>query len=383
MNPSESIDNQRISRALATLHKKVEDILKIAPNLMEINSLDELSKAKAKVAESKLWSIFAYGEYYVEKLMSDFPTPMLLVKSAEKFDYYRRTYKPISEKIRQLIDVSEAPTRREIEMKIASEAFSTPITFRTDIDEDMDYYESLALYGQIKNHIKPCASRLLSLVSEKSPLSSNVSRQSYGRNNDTKNSFLKIISAATDYLERRILKDEYFENDDLNDYLEGLESDLSDCDNVIQRHYFRPDDWIANEEELLPIFVTRDLRKIPTRIKQRVEEIYLSFTFGNVMSTIALSRCLLEYAIVERKSLLKIEVYFDNDKTRIRPLSNLISDTEKAFPELKASMNHIRKAGNGVMHPPYKKVYNLPPTKKTAKECVDGITQIISTLYSQ
>ena len=66
--------------------------------------------------------------------------------------------------------------------------------------------------------------------------------------------------------------------------------------------------------------VTRKIEQIPTRIRQRIDEIHRSFIFSNWMSVIALSRCLLEYAIIDRKSCLGLEIYRDENKTRKKSL---------------------------------------------------------------
>ncbi len=374
MNSSVNSDIQLIDRALATLRQKVEEILKIAPDLMKIDSLEELPKDTAKVTEDKLWSIFTYGEYFVEKLMSDLPAPMLTVESKKEFDYYNKTYKPISKKITKLIDVSDAPTRREVEIEIGRGIFpADPVTSQTDIDEDIGLYESLALDGRLKNYIKYMAA--------------------FGSSTDRlQNSFLKVFSAAHDYLHRRIEKDAYVEDSELNDHLEGLEFALSGCENIRTRPYFKPDDWVANEKDLDPIIVTTDMEKIPTHVKNRIHEIYDSFIFGNWMSVIALSRCLLEYALIDRKNFLKIDVY-DNNHTK--PLWKLVKQAESVVPALSDSMHTIKKHGNEILHPPsdsfpdngkvvgLKKVRTLiPPGKDMAKICVIEINKIISTLYS-
>ena len=105
------------------------------------------------------------------------------------------------------------------------------------------------------------------------------------------------------------------------------------------------------------------------------------------MSVIALSRCLLEYAIIDRKSCLGLEIYRDEDNQWRKTLACLVADVKENRPDLantlEDSMERIIEAGNSVMHPsPQGKISKFPPGKAAAKNCIDDIVKIISTLYS-
>ena len=386
MNSSENITDKRLLRALAVLRKKCEELLKIAPDFMATNSLEDVADGKAEITE-KLWSIFCYGEYYVKKLVSDIPGPLLSMKGKENFHYYQNKYKLIIRKIEDVTDASFAPSRKEIEIDIAKnagmyagkEGYMVPPTFQSEIDGHMDRYEYCAL-NFLPEHIKVVAeirrkleARLAEIITD----GFNINRAISDESNAIKTAIKLAIRAAEAYIT------DLWEEDRESWESNGL--DLSDVENIVRKPYFNPDDWVDNENELPPIVITREIKQIPKRILERVNEIYRSFIFGNWMSVIALSRCLLEYAIIDRKSFLEIEIYLDKDKKRIKRLSDLASDVyaKAPFSAWKKNMENIIDAGNKVMHPsPRGNISKFPPGKKDAKRCVDSITKIIEDLYS-
>ena len=189
-----------------------------------------------------------------------------------------------------------------------------------------------------------------------------------------KTAFSKVADFVYEYLDS--LDGDEFE------YLvdeEGMSAVL--CQVIIEMPYFKPDEWFANGG-FAPVTFNPKLQNIPKHVRQRVEEIRHSFIFGNWAAVIALSRCLLEYALVERKHL-KIKVYKDQNKTRVQPLEKLIAGAKKTYPELGEDMHRIQDAGNGVMHPAGGNIKQFPPNKNSAKKCVAGITKIVSILYSK
>ena len=386
MKSSENNDIQRLAKALTLLREKCEGVLRVAPNFLEINRLEELSEGKAEITE-ELWSIFCYGEYYVKKLVSDIPGPLLSMKGTENFHYYQNKYKLIIRKIEDVTDASFAPSRKEIEIDIAKnagmyagkEGYMVPPTFQSEIDGHMDRYEYCAL-NFLPEHIKVVAeirrkleARLAEIITD----GFNINRAISDESNAIKTAIKLAIRAAEAYIT------DLWEEDRESWESNGL--DLSDVENIVRKPYFNPDDWVDNENELPPIVITREIKQIPKRILERVNEIYRSFIFGNWMSVIALSRCLLEYAIIDRKSFLEIEIYLDKDKKRIKRLSDLASDVyaKAPFSAWKKNMENIIDAGNKVMHPsPRGNISKFPPGKKDAKRCVDSITKIIEDLYS-
>ena len=151
---------------------------------------------------------------------------------------------------------------------------------------------------------------------------------------------------------------------------------------IIDWPYFQPDAWDRNERALFPVVTKRDVGKIPEHIRERVAEIYRSFVFGNWMAAIALSRCLLEYAIVEQRDVLGIEVYTAKKKW-VRRLSELIEDVGKIRPKLLPHMEQIKGAGDSVMHPPEENAEPKLLGEDDAKKCFVNIREIIRDLYGK
>lgn len=182
-----------------------------------------------------------------------------------------------------------------------------------------------------------------------------------------------------------------------NEYLDGLDGDEFDrhveddgmnalvCKEIISRPYFEPDAW--EENETFPIVVTQSLGEMPQHIRQRINEIQRSFIFGNWMAVVALSRCLLEYALIENADTLNIAAYAEG-KALPRRLCCLIEDAKKTFPALAESMDSIREQGNHIMHVMHRaggatNVAPLPTRKNVAEMCFKDIATIISTLYNE
>ncbi|CAJ2376600.1 MAG: hypothetical protein MPK10_01475 [Gammaproteobacteria bacterium] len=141
-------------------------------------------------------------------------------------------------------------------------------------------------------------------------------------------------------------------------------------------------EWEKKEKALPPIVTERDIGKIPEHIFERLTEIHRSFVFGNWIAAVALSRCLLEYAIVEQRDTLDIEMYAGKKK-RVRWLSDLIEEVGEIHPELLPHMNQIKNAGDQVMHPPEENAERKLPEEDDAKECYVNIRVIIGDLYGK
>ena len=62
---------ERFYQAMAILRQKIERLLKHTPDVLEINSLQKIPADKRELVKYRLWSIFVYGEYYVEKMAYD------------------------------------------------------------------------------------------------------------------------------------------------------------------------------------------------------------------------------------------------------------------------------------------------------------------------
>ncbi|MGR3914681.1 MAG: hypothetical protein OD918_09240 [Gammaproteobacteria bacterium] len=376
---------QRANESLAFLRQKVEAVRVTVEN---ISSLAELPEAKSKSVEAQLWAIFAYGEYYVEKVIHDLGTQMRSTKG-KNFDFYYNEYQPFIEKTKGLIDVSGLPTRQKIEIQIARALIDYDAALQSDINGHMPAYERLARNGWVRDvllidHKYNQEMKELLLPLEEAAdgsLHASIVGQPLSGNKESLN---KYFGRVMDFA-RRFVEEFHSIREDDDEYDDMVEH-VSDIENLQYEKYFNPDEWVANRKDLSPIIVARDLKKIPVHIRARVEEIYHSYIFGNWMSAIAMSRCLLEYAIVDETSLLKIENLYD-EKRQLRPLVDLIADVKEPHTELVPSMTHIRKAGNSVMHPPRPRGHPLadllllPPNKHAAQKCVEGIVKIITVLY--
>jgi len=392
MNSSQNTDFTRVKKALATLRRKIDEVLGFSPDLMEINDLGELPKEKADALEYRLWRIFSYGEYYVKAVMGNLP-PMFSLANEGKATL--EEYRIVIDKMRSLADTTKAPSRHAIEKQIVgkmegfydesgeiNQEFDRLIS-HSDIDKHMDYYEKLASSGWVRDRIMECI-ELRKIVENHSSVAHGV-RLPGAKNDIIKNSFALAVEAAIKHLEQL--------DDDDSHY---WDMSFEHCQQIIKKRYFNPDAWAANEAELHSIFVERKVESIVAHVRGRLCEIYVSYVFGNYMSAIALSRCLLEYALKDSKSLLEARLMKQGESleheieervsksykwtdSRIR-IGHRVEMAARAFPELKAGMEKIRCYGNGIMHPE-KKVF--PLAKIQAKKCFDAVSDVIGTLYSE
>lgn len=364
MKSNESIHIERARRALAILRQKVDAVLKCAPDLMSIENLSIIPREKRIDVKQQLLSIFFYGEYYVEKVMSDLSEPMISVKDKKSFDYHQNEYKLFRQKIRELIDASDFPARGKVEKEIVllmehHKGTSTQVTRRSDIEQYMDVYEIFLLHENfvklgLYQHFSSSSGKGLSIKSDLEWIIE-VYRDNW----------LEIAAEGMD-----------------DEQVERLEDQVYDCEQMIGKPYFDPDSWAKNEADLFPVVVTDEMNKIPTHVQKRIDEIHRSFIFCNWMATIALSRCLLESALIHKKSLLakrlNKEIEIRNNKGHTKTIRELAEIAGEAFPELKDSMDIVIDYGNYVMHPWRKTI----PGKNLAKHCVEEISKIIGVLYS-
>jgi len=365
MKSNESLHIERARRALATLRQKVEAVMKLVPDLMSVENLSSIPREKRASVKHQLLSIFFYGECYVEKVMSDLSAPMISVKNKKLFDYHQNTYKPFQQQIRALIDVSNLPSRGKVEKEIVllmehHKGTSGQVIRRSDIEQYMNFYEKFLLH---KNFVDLGLYQYFS--------------SSSGKNSSDKYGLESIIDVFSDaWLE---MAAEDMDDDQVEMWEEGIDS----CEQMIRKPYFDPDSWAENEADLFPIFVTDEMKQIPTHVQKRIDEIHRSFIFGNWMAAIALSRCLLEYALIHKKSLFekllnrKIDIRANN--MRVKSIRELVSIAAEAFPELEESMDIVVEYGNNVMHP-FRRVI---PSKNHAKQCAEEINKIVGVLYGQ
>ena len=422
---SNNIDTNRISSALATLKNKIKAVDESlerapAPKLKVLNNLAEIPKEKRENIEKQLWSIFIYGKYPVKKILDDLHRRQnyTKIKNDTNHAYYLNEYLPINKNLCALLNAGLAPSRLDLE-ELANDYMDIYENPDNEI-ERLNIYERYALNGDlisiIKDHIKRKKANQPHRVAKiKNSLANAIVATDL---------LARCVEQIEDLGARRLDMDtdefaqpkvkgleniigEILSQSDLNDS-DHTQEKLLECDsspdsihykittnlnNILGKHFFRPDEWIENEDDCPPFFISE---KIPPHVKSRIIEIRKSFIFGNWMSVIALSRCLLEYAIIDRKDFLKLDEKRDiyDDKGNKKPLTALIKTACEVTPELTDGMHLIRKQANEIMHPSRKSylgnnkkglgkiVALVPPQKGKAKQCMEEISKIINALYA-
>lgn len=178
------------------------------------------------------------------------------------------------------------------------------------------------------------------------------------------------------------------------DYADNLLSDdderrvsLEIAQDTLDQEWFQPDFWSSNLRMLRPALLGKSEDFIPTRIKIRLAEMQKAFIFGAWMATIALSRSLAEFALVERAPSLGFSPTRKsvNGNERFLKLDDLIEAVAKSHKQLEQGLRVLQDAGNRVLHP--KKHQNVIPTpnvlRSEAYDCVKETIALIEALYTK
>ena len=419
MKSREKIDTERFSKALAILRQEVDAVLKDAPNLMEINRLEEIPGEKSKFIEGQLWRILLYGEYYVEKVKSDLNVPLLTVKSRGKnYAFYENKYPAFIGKVRKLIGASSIPSTEAFERSFEEEFYLYDDYYGEFIwnDQTLNEYELYVKTRYVLNSVRrynrvgwtddPLLDgdekirNSFAVAVDAVEYTANCHRFIY-------NHFQVVIDATSDIPTVGLPKEIFDENtrkrlgfhrncfdfDPPEPY--PYEKIVKNCNLVAERFWFKPDTWLANERAISPVMVARDLEKIPEPVKSRIDEIYLSLVFGNWMSAIALSRCLLEYVLLEFLPRKKYRYDGGREEKTLWKLSSVVAEalsaTNRNFDsaEWKANARRVIENGNVVMHPEPPKEFKNNVLKfdlanvnneAKAKESFEAIRKIVSAL---
>ena len=138
---------------------------------------------------------------------------------------------------------------------------------------------------------------------------------------------------------------------------------------------------------LRPALLGKSENTIPIRIKVRLAEMQKAFVFGAWMATIALSRAIAEFALIERASSLgfsAVRKAQDGSEWYLK-LDDLIEKVSKSHSELERGLRVLQDAGNRVLHP--RKRQNVIPTPKVlrseAYDCVKETLSLVETLYAK
>lgn len=161
--------------------------------------------------------------------------------------------------------------------------------------------------------------------------------------------------------------------------------DLDAAERLLFSSFFEPDQWMRNSEELHPVAGERADLVLPSNIRVRVRELYRSFILGNFLAAIALTRAMLEYAVVEHASRHGINAFFidQNGRRRTRRLRDLVNELSENIPNLKSPMETIIESGNRTLHPELQDRLVIAPDRlhDVALESINAIRAVVEHLY--
>ena len=271
-NSEEEKRIERISEILEATREGVDELCARVPNLMHLNSIDEISSEEDReFFYESMFSVFLEYEIGVN-VPGQFPT-MIPAEYREIFDWHEKEFPPILNKVQELAMGKIVPGIQQMRAKIES---------------------------------NPPRDRVEAAIAD-------------------------ILNSAP--------------------LLEIFK-------------------WEKNERAHPPIATERDIGEIPAHLRKRMDETHRSFVFGNWTAAIALSRSLLEQAIVGRRAELGID-------EGVHGLCKLIKAVRKTNSELAARMDEIRLAGNQAMHSQSLQGEN------DAEKCFADIREIIRELYGK
>jgi hypothetical protein len=156
---------------------------------------------------------------------------------------------------------------------------------------------------------------------------------------------------------------------------------------TLEQQWFQPDFWSSNLRMLRPALLGKGENAIPTRIKVRLAEMQKAFVFGAWMATIALSRAIAEFVLVERGPSLGVSPVrkASDGSERYLKLDDLIEAVSRSHQELERGLRVLQDAGNRVLHP--RKRQNVIPTPKVlrseAYDCVKETLSLVEALYAK
>jgi len=155
---------------------------------------------------------------------------------------------------------------------------------------------------------------------------------------------------------------------------------------VLDETWFQPDSWRENLRLLRPALVGRDESSVPTHVRVRLAEVYRTFMFGAWMATIALSRAIAEFSLINRASYLNIQATRKGSDgvERYRKLDELIELASGKHPELRDGLKTLQDAGNRVLHPKKKQSVIASPRvlQREALDCIKAMVRVVEVLYA-
>ena len=151
---------------------------------------------------------------------------------------------------------------------------------------------------------------------------------------------------------------------------------------------FDPDSWLDRAGALAPIRTDRKNMSLPIHVRLRLEELFRAYIFGCWLSVVALSRTVLEYAILDNLHKFDIDRYWPlqdkSGKRKEKRLEHLIDEVSSFLPtSLAESMDKLRIYGNDYLHPKKSEVSKaaLLQRKQVAKDALDILIEVTEALY--
>jgi hypothetical protein len=151
---------------------------------------------------------------------------------------------------------------------------------------------------------------------------------------------------------------------------------------------FDPDAWLDRVADLAPIRTDRKNAALPVHVRLRIEEIFRAYVIGCWLSVLALSRAVLEYAILDNVHKFEIEPYWPTKDRHGGPsrkrLEHLVNDVGSCAPHLKEDMDKLRQYGNAYIHPEATKTSKaalLFKREHAAKDAVATLINVVEGLY--
>jgi hypothetical protein len=141
---------------------------------------------------------------------------------------------------------------------------------------------------------------------------------------------------------------------------------------------FEPDSWLDRAGELTLVRTDKRNFSLPGHVRIRLEELYRAYIFGMWLSVLALSRAILEYAILDNLFKFKIEATWPPERgqpCKPKKLAHLIDEVSDHLPEQKESMELVRSLGNDYLHPKQSR-----PSKELLFECQSNANRVVPRL---
>lgn len=154
-----------------------------------------------------------------------------------------------------------------------------------------------------------------------------------------------------------------------------LDVDLRGAERLTDAAWFRPDDWLRNETDVLPILVDSKT-DLPKLLEKRIDQCFGAFRFSQWMASMAMARSTLESMLWDRGRACGVEVGGGT-------LDEMISQFAERWPDLEPPMNYIRRCGNEVMHPAKDgTVARYPQSRDMATRCLLNLVETARVVYS-